>query len=288
MKPRVGFVGMGIMGRPMAENIAKAGYGVGVYNRTPLPPDSLTGLAIHTTPLELAREYDVLVTMVTGPEALDALFWGPDGMAAALGPGKTVVNMSTVPPAYTEALAQKVSALGAVFIDAPVSGSKVPARQGSLVILAGGPRPAVEALEPLLLAMGKKVVYCGEAPGGTMMKMAVNLLLAAMMSGLAEMLTFGQAGGLGRETMLEVVLGGPLNCELFKLKEAMLLSDTFQAQFPLKHMAKDLKFVTDTAYALNCPAPGAFANLQLFSLGMAKGLGELDFAAVMQVLEGMR
>jgi len=288
MKPRVGFAGMGIMGKPMAANIAKAGYDVGVYNRSALQPDSVPGLAILPTALELARERDVLLLMVTDPRALDAVLWGENGMAPALGQGKTVINMSTVSPAYTEEMARKIAATGADFIDAPVSGSKVPAQQGTLVILAGGSKPVVKALEPVLLTMGKKVVYCGEAPGGTMMKMAVNLLLAAMMGGLAEMLSFGQAGGLSREAMLNVVLGGPMSCELFKVKEQMLLHDTFLAQFPLKHMAKDLKFVIDTAYALNCPAPSAHANLQLFSQGLAKGLGELDFAAVLQVLEGMQ
>lgn len=287
MKPRVGFAGMGIMGKPMAANIAKAGFDVAVYNRTRPSSESVDGLPIFNTPRDLAQDRDVLIIMVTGPQALDAVLWGENGMEEALTEGKTVINMSTVSPAYTDAMAAKIGATGATFIDAPVSGSKVPAQQGTLVILAGGPKPSVEALEPLLLSMGKKVVYCGEPPSGTMMKMAANLLLSSMMSGLAEMLIFGQAGGLSKETMLEVVLGGPLGCELFKLKEQMLLKEQYLAQFPLKHMAKDLKFVTDTANALNCPAPSAYTTLQLYSQGLSKGLGELDFAAVMQVLQGM-
>ncbi len=287
MKPRVGFAGMGIMGKPMAANIAKAGFTVGVYNRSRPTADSVGGLTVFDTPRELAAGNDVLVLMVTGPEALEALLWGENGMGEALAEGKTVVNMSTVSPAFTEDMAHRVEATGAVFIDAPVSGSKIPAQQGTLVILAGGARSAVDALEPLLLSMGKKVVYCGVAPGGTMMKMAVNLLLASMMSALAETIIFGQAGGLSKETLLEVVLNGPLGCDLFKLKEPMLLKEQYMAQFPLKHMAKDLKFVTDTANALHCPAPSAYTSLQLYSQGVSKGLGELDFAAVTQVLQGM-
>jgi len=287
MKPRVGFAGMGIMGKPMALNIAKAGHDVAVYNRTRPSQESVPGLAIVGTPEELARQRDVLVLMVTGPQALDALLWGEGGMAPALGPGKTVVNMSTVPPAYTREMAERIAACGAAFVDAPVSGSKVPAQQGTLVILAAGERAVVDKLEPLLLCMGKKVVYCGPAPQGTMMKMAVNLLLANMMSGLAEMLNFGRAGGLELQTMLDVVLGGPMGCDLFRIKEPLLKEGAYPAQFPVKHMAKDLKFVTDTAFGLRCPAPSAFANLQLFNQAQAKGLDELDFSAVLQVLESM-
>ena len=287
MKLSVGFAGMGIMGKPMALNIAKAGHDVAVYNRTRPAPETVPGLAVMDTPLELARSRDILVIMVTGPEALEAILWGEDGMAPALKEGKTVVNMSSVAPAYTEKLAARVEATGAVFVDAPVSGSKIPAQQGALVILAGGPKEAVAALEPLFLAMGRKVVYCGAAPKGSMMKMSVNLLLASMMGGLAEMISFGRAGGLDTEAMYEVAMGGPLACDLFKIKREMILQGNFPAQFPLKHMAKDIKFIADTACELRCPAPGAFTNLQLYNQGMSKGLGELDFAAVVKVLEGM-
>lgn len=287
MKLSVGFAGMGIMGKPMALNIAKAGHDVAVHNRTRPLPESVPGLAVMDTARELARSRDILVIMVTGPEALEAVLWGEDGMGPELRQGKTVINMSSVPPAFSEGLARRVEATGAVFVDAPVSGSKIPAQQGTLVILAGGPRDAVHALEPLFLCMGKKVVYCGEAPKGSMMKMSVNLLLAAMMGGLAEMVSFGRAGGLDTGAMLEVALGGPLACDLYRMKKEMILQDNFLAQFPLKHMAKDIKFIADTACELRCPAPGAFANLQLYNQGMSKGLGELDFAAVLKVLEGM-
>jgi len=287
MKPRIGFAGMGIMGKPMALNIVKSGFDVSVYNRTRPQPGDVPGAAVALTPADLARERDVLIVMVTGPEAIDAILWGEDGMGPHLGQGRTVVNMSTVSPQYSQQLAQKIEAAGADFVDAPVSGSKIPAQQGALVILAGGSEDVVDALEPVFSAMGKKTVYCGPTPQGTMMKMAVNLLLANMMSGLAEMLTFGKAGGLSDKTMLEVVLGGPMGCDLFRIKEPLLRQRTFLAQFPLKHMAKDLKFVTDTACALRCPAPTAFQNLQLYNQGMSKGMGELDFCAVMQVLEAM-
>uniref|UniRef100_A0A7C4AGZ5 NAD(P)-dependent oxidoreductase n=1 Tax=Fundidesulfovibrio putealis TaxID=270496 RepID=A0A7C4AGZ5_9BACT len=287
MKLSVGFAGMGIMGKPMALNLAKAGYAVTVYNRTRPLPETIPGLAVADTPRALAEANDAVFLMVTNPEASDALLWGANGMGPALGEGKLVVNMSTVPPAYAAQAAQRVGETGAVYVDAPVSGSKPAAEAGSLVILAGGPADAVKTLEPLLLAMGRKVVHCGDAPGGSMMKMSVNLLLASMMEGLAEMLVFGRAGGLDVGAMLEVALGGPLACDLFRIKEHMLREGSFPAQFPLKHMAKDLKYVTDTASDMKCPAPAAYSNLQLYNQGMSKGLGELDFSAVIKVLEGM-
>jgi 3-hydroxyisobutyrate dehydrogenase-like beta-hydroxyacid dehydrogenase len=287
MKPRVGFAGLGIMGKLMAANIAKAGYEVAVYNRTRPKPQDAPGMTVAETPKQLAKDNDVLVIMVTGPQAVDDLVWGENGMGGSLGPGKVIINMSTVSPAYCADLNKKIAATGATLVDAPVSGSKVPAQMGTLVILAGGPKKTVDELEPLFLTMGKQVVHCGQAPQGTMMKMAINLLLANFMCSLAEMINFGQAGGLTMDAMLEVVLGGPMSCELYKIKEPLMRKAEYTPQFPLKHMHKDLKFVLDTAVALNCPAPSVFTNLQLFSQGMAKGLGELDFAAVKQVLESM-
>jgi len=285
MKLSVGFAGMGIMGRPMAMNAARAGHAVAVWNRTAPRPEDVPGLAVADTPVALAEKCDVVVVMVSDPGAVDAVVWGESGLEGALGPGKTVVNMSTVPPAYSAVLARDIGAKGAAFVDAPVSGSKIAAENAKLVVLAGGDRDVVASLSPLFEALGSKTVYCGEAPKGSMMKMSVNLLLASMTEGLAEMIAFGRAGGLETDTMLQVLMGGPLACDLFRFKEDMLRTGRFPVQFPLKHMAKDLKCITDTAYDMKCQAPGAFANLQLFTRAMAQGLGDEDFAAVLKLLE---
>lgn len=285
---KVGFIGLGIMGRAMSHNILKSGFPLMVYNRSPEKAEELrdAGASVAATPRELAEWADVVIVMVTGPEAVDALLFGRDGVASSLAPGKVLVNMSTVAPAYTRDLKSRLAESGAVFVDAPVSGSKKPAEQGTLVILAGGPKPEVQAITPLFEAMGKKVVHCGEAGDGSMMKMTVNLLLGVMLEGLAEAVAFGEKGGLDSDLVLDTVMAGPLSCGLFQLKESMLRTGEYPAQFPLKHMAKDLRFVLQTAYQNGANTPAAHAAIQQYAAGESAGLGDEDFAAVKKVLNG--
>lgn len=287
MKQKIGFMGLGIMGVAMAANIARAGFPLAVYNRTPGKDLELKkfGVTSAASPRALGEASDVIIAMVTGPEALEDLLWGPDGAAGSLKAGKTFINMSSVSPMFTRDLGERLAASGVVFIDAPVSGSKKPAEDGTLLILAGGPEAEIAALSPVFEAMGKSVIYCGEAGQGSMMKMMNNLLLGAMLEGLAEALNFGKHGGLSLDAMLEVVLNGPLSCPIFKMKADMLKTNEFPANFPLKHMTKDIKFVVDTAYANGAPVPAALALLQVFRLGVGQQWGDLDVAAVSKVLQ---
>jgi 3-hydroxyisobutyrate dehydrogenase-like beta-hydroxyacid dehydrogenase len=289
MDYKVGFMGLGIMGSAMATNIAKAGYPVMVYNRTPDKSSALAGRGVEVAPSPkvLARDTDVIVAMVTGPEALEELLWGAEGAAQELNDRKTFVNMSTVSPRFTRELQQKLAPLDVAFIDAPVSGSKKPAQEGTLLILAGGDRQRVEALTPLFNTMGKKVIYCGESGQGSMMKMVVNLLLGVMMEGFCEALNFGKLGGLTMEAMLDTILSGPLNCALYQMKLDMIAQDDFPASFPLQHMTKDFKFVLDTALETGASVPAAHTALQLYRLAVGKQWGELDFAAVHRAIQLM-
>lgn len=287
MQPVIGFMGLGIMGSPMAANLIKAGFKVNVYNRTPAKAEPLKaqGATVAASPRELAAAVDLLILMVTGPEAIQDLLWGREGAFRELGPGKTLINMSSVPPRFSRELDSVLTGAGTTFIDAPVSGSKKAAEDRALIILASGPKEAVDQVTPVLLAMGKKVVYCGEAGQGSMMKMTVNLLLGLMMAGLAEAVAFGKAGGLTPEAVLEVVHAGPLSCGLFQLKTEMLTQGVFPAQFPLKHMTKDAKFIVDTAFETGAGAPLGHLLLHLYRRGLSLGLGDQDFAAIFRVLE---
>jgi 3-hydroxyisobutyrate dehydrogenase-like beta-hydroxyacid dehydrogenase len=289
MQPKIGFLGLGIMGTAMAGNILKAGYPLLVYNRTAAKAKDLVaaGATLVPTPLALAEGVNVIIAMVTGPEALDELLWGENGAASGFTTDKTFINMSSVQPHYTRDLAAELAPLGVVFIDAPVSGTKKPAQEGTLLILAGGEQDKIDALAPIFAVLGKKVIYCGPVGQGSMMKMTINLLLGVMMAGLAESLNFGLKNGLDQEAVLDVVFSGPLNCGLFQMKADMLRTRTFPPNFPLKHMTKDLKFFTDTAYDSGAPAPAAHAILQLFHSGVGFQLGDEDFAAVFQVLQHM-
>jgi 3-hydroxyisobutyrate dehydrogenase-like beta-hydroxyacid dehydrogenase len=285
MKPKIGFMGLGIMGTPMAANLLKAGYPVMVYNRTPEKAEPLVkqGAGLASNPKALAQAADVVIAMVTGPEALSDLLWGPDGAGGAFNHRKVFINMSS--PSYTRDLARELEPGGVTFIDAPVSGTKKPAEDGTLIILAGGPQDKVQELEPLFLALGKKVVFCGPAGQGSMMKMFINLLLGLMMEGFAEVLNFGRLGGLSMEAMLDTVFSGPLNCAMFQMKAANIQNNTYPTAFPLKHMTKDAKFVVDTAFELGAPVPGGQTVLHLFRTGVAQGWGDEDLSAIMKVLE---
>ncbi|MEW6500367.1 MAG: NAD(P)-dependent oxidoreductase [Thermodesulfobacteriota bacterium] len=286
MAETIGFIGTGIMGQPMAANLLAKGYAVTVYNRSADKAKTLTeqGARAAATPKEVGQRAKVVILMLTGPEAINAILHGPDGLLAGMAKNGVVVNMSTVSPAYSKELAAQLNQQGLTFIDAPVSGSKKPAEEGALVILASGPQEVVTALEPVFLAMGKKVVSCGAAGNGSAMKMTVNLLLGAMMAGLSEAVAFGQQCGLDAETVLDTILAGPLGCGLYTLKAEMLRTDRFPAQFPLKHMDKDLGFVLETAAAHQAKVPLAETIHALYQQGMAMGLGDLDFAAVKKVL----
>jgi len=287
MSKTVGFMGLGIMGQAMAENVLKNGWDLTVYNRS-RPKASILealGAKVADNPRQLAHRSDVIIAMVTGPEAVLALLSGEDGAAAGMTADKVFVNMSTISPAYAREINHILSGHGVTYVDAPVMGTKGPAEKGELTVLAGGEAKVIEDLTPLFMTMAKKVIHCGEVGKGSMMKMAVNMLLGTMMSGLAEMIQFGMAGGITKQALLDAVLAGPLNCKLFEFKSEMLASESFPAQFPLKHMAKDLKFAVDTAYETGAPAPAAHANLQLYRQGVSKGYGDMDFAAVFKVLE---
>jgi 3-hydroxyisobutyrate dehydrogenase-like beta-hydroxyacid dehydrogenase len=287
MKEKIGFMGLGIMGTAMVANLLKAGYSVMVYNRTPAKADPLVkqGAELASSPKALAKAADVVIAMVTGPEALGELLWGSEGAGGALSHNKVFINMSSVAPAYTRELAGELEPSGVVFIDAPVSGTKKPAEDGTLVILVGGPENKVKELEPLLLAMGKKVIYCGPVGQGSMMKMFINLLLGLMMEGFAEALNFGRLGGLDLEAMLDTTYSGAMNAPMFQVKAANLRDKNYPAAFPLKHLAKDAKFVVDTAYQLGAPVPAGQMLLHLYRTGVAQGWGDEDISAIARVLE---
>ncbi len=286
MKQKVGFMGLGIMGTPMAANLLKAGYPVMVYNRSPEKAEPLMkqGATLAASPKALAQAAEVVIVMVTGPEAIGDLLWGPDGAGGAFNHSKVFINMSSVSPRYTRELAQELEPSGVTFIDAPVSGTKKPAEDGALVILAGGPEAKIKELSPLFLAIGKKVIYCGSVGQGSMMKMFINLLLGLMMAGFAEAINFGKLGGLELEAMLDTVSSGAMNCPMFQGKAANLREKNYPPAFPLKHLAKDAKFVVDTAYELGAPVPAGQMLLHLYRIGVAQGWGDEDISAIARVL----
>ncbi len=287
MSMKVGFIGMGIMGQPMAKNVLKSGFQVMVYNRTQkkTAPLKEAGALVAETPKEIAQWADVTILMLTGPEAITDILHSENNLLNGLKKGDTLISMGTIPPRFTRELNELLSSRSITFIDAPVSGSKKPAEDGTLIILAGGPQDIIKEYESLFLSMGQRIIYCGTAGQGSDMKMTVNLLLAAMMEGFCEALNFGEKAGLSLDTILDTILPGPLGCGLFNLKADMLKSNNYTAQFPLKHMTKDLRYVLQTADSIGAAIPVGHCLYQVFRHGEGMALGEMDIAAVKKVLE---
>lgn len=286
MITNIGFIGLGIMGEPMARNLLKAGYELTVFNRTAAKAVGIkaAGAALASSPVAIGQAAEAVILMLTGPEAIENSLFAKNGLVREGTRCKTIINMSTVSPAYTRDLHDRLKKQNIVLLDAPVSGSKEPARNGSLVILASGPREVVEMFTPVLLKMGKKVIYCGAAGAASSMKMVVNLLVCTMISGLSEALTLGEGCGLSRETILETISAGPLGCGLFSMKADMLAAGEYPVQFPFKHMYKDLNFILETAGETGTKARIGETLKALYEEGMARGLAELDFAAVKEVI----
>ncbi len=287
MSVKVGFIGMGIMGIPMSLNVINGGYKLAIYNRSVDKCNVLLqkGAEIAKTPKALGEYSDVVILMVTGNEAIREILDGENGLLAGMNKGGTIINMSTVSPAFSRLLDKELKEQGLFFIDAPVSGSKKPAEDGALVILAGGEPKTIDEFEPLFLKMGKKVVRCGEAGQGSAMKMTVNLLLGIMMEGLCESVNFGQKCGLSADIIMDTLLSGAMACPLVAMKRDMLNKDSYPPQFPLKHITKDLRFILGVADEVGAAIPTGHTVFQLFRQGAGQGLSDSDFAAVKKVLE---
>jgi len=286
---KIGFIGLGTMGAPMALNVQKGGYELGIYSRSAAraKPFRAKGASVFDTPAALAEWADVVVIMVTGDAALLDVLGSEDGVAGGLDDTTTVINMSTVSREATMRAANIVEGAGAKFLDAPVSGSKVPAQAGQLIILAGGDAALIAELTPLLSTMGGEIVHCGPAGAGTDMKMTINLLLGSMITGLAEALTLGDKLGLRLEDMLRVIDGGAASSPLFKLKGAAIGARDFSKHFPVSLVFKDLNLILDAAGKAGASLPQTAVTRELFSAAMARGLGDEDLCAVIKVIESL-
>ena len=284
---KIGFIGLGTMGMPMALNIAKAGYPLSVWNRSAEKTESLRqqGIEVCATPAALAAGCDSIIVMVFGPEALQDVLQGGQGICAGLRPGTVVINMSTVSRAATLAAAEAVQGRGGLFLDAPVAGSKKPAQDAALTILAGGERALVDRVTPLLKTMGKVIIYCGPSGQGTAMKLFINLFLGVLMQALAEGLCMGAKMGLARADMLATIENSAVCCPLFRVKGAAIDQGDFSKNFSVDLVFKDLNLLLAEAEKLGMPLPVTAAAREAFAAARTMGLGGEDMAAVIKVLE---
>jgi len=271
----------------MALNLVKAGFQVSVYNRTRRNTIRFAdlGCQVADTPRALAKLADTVITMVSDPAAMDAVLEGPEGVLSAFSGGNTLLNMSTLSPEYTAALAKKCFIAGVSFLDCPVSGSKPLAEKAQLVILAGGNKEIVERFGPVLNTLGRSVIYAGPAPAGTALKLCVNLVVAQMTTALAEATALAAAQEIDPELVFTTLAGNPaLDCAYFRMKKDNMLEKNFPPAFPLRHMLKDTKFMLAVAAKSGLELPVTAAVEKLLEKSYNSGYGSQDLSVVLRSL----
>lgn len=283
---RVGFIGLGAMGVPMAWNLHRAGFELSVFNRSPAPLQAFreAGIVTADSPAALAKGVDAVVIMVADPPALEAVSSGTNGILSALRPGTLVANMGTVSHQATRRLGEAVAALGGRFVDAPVVGTVKPAEDGNLLVLAGADAQDLAAAEGLLRPLAKRVFHCGTVGQGTRMKLAFNLLLAGMVELLGEAFVLAERGGVDTGLLLEVIGDSSLGAPLFQARGTAMYEGSFAKQFPTKWMLKDLDLILQEGRCAGVPLPVTASVGELFSAACSQGHAEEDIAAVLQVI----
>lgn len=281
-----GFIGLGIMGSAMAKNLVKAGISVTVWNRSAEKCRELMelGASLAATPREVAGKCPVTFAMLADPAAAIAVCEGPDGVSAGIGEGRGYVDMSTVDAGTATRIAAAVTARGGRFLEAPVSGSRKPAEEGTLIILAAGDRTLFEEAYPGLERMGKKILHLGDVGNGARMKLVVNMVMGGMMAAFCEGLALGTKGGLAPADILDVIDAGAMANPMFRLKGGTICAENFATAFPLKHMQKDLRLAVALGDEAGQPLVLAAAANELFKRAKAHGCGNEDFSAVFKAI----
>ena len=282
----LGFIGLGAMGSRMTRRLLDAGYPVVGYNRTAAKAAPLVaaGMTFAPSPRRTAEAADVTFSMVSNTEALDAVAHGPDGVLAGLRPGATWVEMSTVSPSATRAIAAEVAATGAVLLDAPVSGSVLTLEQGQLSIMVGGEAQALERVRPYLLAIGPTITHVGPLGLAVTMKIATNLGLAVQMLAFSEAVLLAEKAGIARERAVETLLKSVIASPMIKYRGPFVLGMPEEAWFNVPMIQKDLELALELGRQVGVPLPTTALTQSMLTAARALGLGEFDFAVVFDVL----
>ena len=285
----LGFVGLGAMGGPIAGRLLAQGYNVCATNRTRSKAAALIeqGLLWCDSPREVAEAADVVFSMVTDDAALDALTAGPDGILAGLAAGKVYVDMSTVSPQSSRALAERVGSRGASMLAAPVSGSVPAAQAGSLAIIVGGDADAFERVEPILRGLGSTVTFVGDNGQALLLKLAINISLAVQMLAFSEGVLLAERGGIEPDLALDVLTHSAIGSPMLQARAPMLLELPDQAWFDVRMMRKDLRLALASARELEVPLPSTTVADELLSTASKLGYEHRDIAVLFRVLSEM-
>ena len=288
---RVGFIGLGIMGKPMALNLLKAGFAVTVYNRTPqrVAPLREAGAAVAASPADLARQCDVIVSCVTADaDVLAVHLDAKTGVLAGVRAGAVVIDCSTVSPAVARQCGSALAAKGAAFLDAPVSGGQGGAEAGTLSIMVGGDPAALEKVRPALQAMGKTITHCGPGGSGYIVKLCNQVLVAINLVGVSEAIALAQACGVNAQAMLQAVGGGAAGSWSLSNLGPKILAGDYRPGFFVDYLLKDLRMTRELADAAATPLPAAALAETLYRAASDQGLGRQGTPSVFEVVKGLR
>jgi 3-hydroxyisobutyrate dehydrogenase-like beta-hydroxyacid dehydrogenase len=282
---RVAFLGMGIMGRPMAVNLVKAGHEVTIWNRT--PGKDVPGAVTASTPAEAAKGKEAVWICVSDTKAVQSVLFGPQGAIHGLDTGTVVVDSSTVSPSASLHFMEGLQEKGCEFLDAPVTGSKVAAESGSLIFMIGGDPNTIEKVEPLLRAMGKKVIHMGDNGKGLSAKLAQNMNIAFIYEGLCESLTLAKKLGVAPEKMFELIESSMVHSGVAEYKKPFILNQDFTPNFPLKLMHKDIHLMLDAGKENDVKLPGLAKIDEIYEEASRAGNDDLDYCCIITLLEEM-
>jgi len=280
---RIAFLGLGIMGRPMAANLVKAGHEVAVWNRT--PGKQVDGARIATTPGDAANGAEVVWMCVSDTRAVEGVLFGAGGVETTIGSGAVVVDSSTISPTAERQFADRLKAKGVDYVDAPVTGSKVAAEAGSLIFMVGGDEAVLARIDPLFKAMGKQVFRMGEASKGQAAKIVMNLQIALIFEGFAEALTLAAKLGVSLESLLPLIQASMVRSGVVDYKAPFILKRDFTPNFPLKLMLKDIRLARDAAKEARVKLPGLETVEEVYEMAAEEGQQDLDYAATLTLLE---
>mmetsp|Transcript_23594 Transcript_23594/g.76744 ORF Transcript_23594/g.76744 Transcript_23594/m.76744 type:complete len:290 (-) Transcript_23594:120-989(-) len=282
MAAHYGFVGMGIMGTPMALNLLKAGNQVTVWNRTPdkCAEAVAAGATQAATPADVIKSCSITFAMLADPEVAKKVAFDAGGVVEGIAAGKAYVDVSTVDAATSSAIGEAITAKGGRFLEAPVSGSKKPAIDGQLIFLCAGDESLYKEVVPALDVMGKKSLFLGEVGAGARMKLVVNMVMGSMMGAFSEGMALCEKASLSQQDLLDVLDIGAMANPMFKLKGGSLLKRDYPPAFPLKHQQKDMRLALALGDELDQAMPIAAAANEQYKKAKTMGLGDNDFAAV--------
>ena len=283
----IGYIGLGLMGKSIAHNIHKAGFPLVVHNRSRAAVDALVaeGARPAASPAEVAAQVDVVFTNLPDTPDVEKVVLGENGIIAGVHAGLIWVDNSSIKPAAARNMSLRLSEKGMLSLDAPVSGGDIGARNATLTIMVGGPASALEKVMPVFQAMGKTVTHVGEAGAGQVAKAANQIMVAAQMVAMGELLIFSQKAGVDPVKVVEAIKGGAAQCWTLDIKPPRLFSGNRAPGFKATMQAKDLNIILETAREYGIPLPSAAVDAQLFNAMLQNGMGEQDNSAVIGMIE---